>query len=347
LTFANVLAFFETYAFSREKSLDLENSVGDFTVLDRWIISRLQELIWEVRDGLDRYDITKSARLLDEFIDDLSRWYLRRSRRRFQHPESERDQAVAQDVLLYVISVLAKIIAPFAPFFAEYVFQRIARRVANHEESVHLCSWPEAAKSLISKELNEAMDFVRRISALGLKARAKAGIKARQPLKELRIKNAELRIKDKDSKELLDLIKDELNVKEIKSVKEIKEEKNWVLEKEGDLEISLNFEITVQLKEEGILREIIRQVQEMRRDAGLKPKDKILFRFDSYSQNSELKRIIGAGANLIKKEINAKEISVGDRPKQVFDVERELELEGEKIWLGIKDELGTDILHFG
>ncbi len=344
LTLANVLAFFETYAVREEKSLDLESSAKDFTALDRWIISRLQELIAEVRVGLDQYDITKSARLIDGFVDDLSRWYLRRSRRRFQHPESGRDRAAAQDVLFYVISALAKIIAPFTPFFAEYVFQKIARRVAKREESVHLCGWPEENKKLISKELNEAMNFVRQVAALGLKARAKAGVKVRQPLPKLKIKNSKFKISL--NKELLELIQDEINVKEIEQVEEIKEGRNWVLEKEGNLEIALNIEITARLKEEGILRELIRQVQEMRRDAGLRPGDKILFRYDSRTERpvrrsfgeggSDLERIIGGNKGFVKKEINAGEIQAGDRPKQVFDIEREIGMEGEKLWLGIK-----------
>src|SRR3989338_5009710 len=165
---------------------------------------------------------------------------------------------------------------------------------------------PKKKKAGIIKD----MEMVRLVVAEALKLRAQAGIKVRQPLQEFRIKNLELRNKQ----ELLELIKDEVNVKKITFGGELK----------------LDTKITPELKEEGMIREFIRNIQEMRRDTGRKPSQKISCQIMG---SQELERIIGRWTKFIKKETNTIELKVGG--KRIFKVEREVEFDGQTLWIGI------------
>lgn len=195
------------------------------------------------------------------------------------------------------------------------------------QDSAHLCNWPNTNKSLIDKELNEKMDLVRQIVALGLKLRAKSGLKVRQPLQKLEVRSKKL---EKD-KELLSLIKDELNIKEVRFVEKITE--GLKEEKEGLIKIGLDTKITPQLKEEGTVREVIRQIQDMRKDAKYKPRWLAMV---NYSTTSELDKIFLEHREYIKKETNLKDFVGEKESKKAFDVEKEITLDSQKLWLGIK-----------
>jgi len=161
------------------------------------------------------------------------------------------------------------------------------------------------------------MEKVREIVSLALAQRAKASIKVRQPLSKLKIKNAKLKIND----ELINLIKDEVNIKEIVFDKKIKNE------------IELDTEITPQLKEEGIIREVIRQIQEMRKKIGLKPKDKISVRcFGSQKLND----LLNKSSQIIMREGKIKNFQIRSKEKEIFDFEKEINVEKENLWLAIK-----------
>jgi len=321
ITFWNCYLFFETYKTTYNLQLTTYNSKNtlDYNpsttqqgrVLDRWIISKLNGLIREITENLDKYDVIGAARNIENFVvNDLSLWYIRRSRRRFQKPETKEELKEASQTLAHTLLTLNKLAAPFIPFLSEKIYQ-LPRW--NLGKSVHLEDWPKTNKELIDEKLEKKMEKVRKIVTVALAERARARLKVRQPLSELQITNYNLR----KEKELLNLIKEEVNVKEITFGKTFK----------------LETKITPELKEEGVVREIIRSLQEMRKKAKLKPQHKILVR---YFGTANLNRILNKNRNFILKETKAKDFLLGERPKRVFDVEREVKIDGENLWLGIK-----------
>jgi len=276
----NVLEFYKLY----ENNTKANNTSKN--VLDTWILARLEELVRISTEGYEQYKLDIATRPLTNFIDDFSVWYLRRSRDRFKEPfgtaqgRDTDDKKIALATLRYVLRELSLVMAPSMPFFAEYLFQAV--RENNEIESVHLTKWPKVLKlKKTETEIIEQMDEVRSIVTMALAERNLKGIKVRQPLASLKIKNQKLKIKNND--ELLDLIKDEVNVKEI------------VFDDKIENEVELDTNITKELKEEGIIRDIIRDVQAKRKELGLKPEDKILVEIfankklpDFFKKNEEM-----------------------------------------------------------
>jgi len=309
----NSYLFFETYNQKSKIKIKIKNQ----NLLDQWIISRLNGLILKTTNSLDKYDITSSARLIENFvINDLSLWYLRRSRRRFQKPKTEKELREASQVFNFIFFTLIKLTAPFIPFLSEEIYQRISNfqfSGPHSFRSIHLEKWPRVNKKLINKNLERKMEKVREVVNIALAERVKAKIKVRQPLNELQITNYEL----KKELELLELIKDEVNVKKIVFGKVLK----------------LDTRITSELKEEGIVREIIRHLQEMRKKAGLKPKDKILIR---YSTTPFLTEILKRNEETILKEARIKNFRFSEKKEEKFDLEEEIKIDQENLWLSIK-----------
>ena len=328
-TVLNTLSFLRLYS-GKMKISASKAPTKPKHVLDRWILSRLQSLIEQINKEMEKYELTRASRPLEEFVEDLSNWYVRRSRARFQHPKSRSEYLEAAGTLAFVLAEFAKAAAPFTPFLAEIVYKNLS----NEKESAHLENYPEVNKKFIDKKLNELMDLTRKIAALGLKARAAAGIKVRQPLQKLRILNLKLQIE----KELIELLKEELNIKEVESVKNLPEGPGWLIETNGRISVALNTELTAELKEEGLIRELVRNIQEMRRDAGLKPQEKIAAR---YSCSGGLEEIIGKHRDNLKQAISADKLEAGLKEKQVFAAEKTFDLETvpgdtKNIWIGIK-----------
>jgi isoleucyl-tRNA synthetase len=316
LTFWNCFSFFETYVPKKLRITNYELPITN-NVLDRWIVSRLNQLIFKTTAFLEKYDVTNTARSIEDFvINDLSLWYIRRSRKRFQKPENEEELKEASKILSFILLTLSKLTAPFIPFLSEHIFHR-SSFIVHRSESVHLEEWPVAKKDLIDENLEEKMEKVREIVALALAKRKKAKIKVRQPLALLKIKNQKSKIKN--DKELLELIKEEVNVKEI------------IFDEKIESEIELDTKITPELKEEGILREVIRNLQEMRKEAGYKPKDLILI---SFLTNPKHKEILMKNKERIIQETKAKELREKElkQPK----LKRETIIDGEKLILAIK-----------
>ncbi|MEK9177833.1 MAG: class I tRNA ligase family protein, partial [Patescibacteria group bacterium] len=255
-------------------------------ILDCWIISRLNETIKLVTDGLEAGELDKVSRLIVDFIDDLSTWYLRRSRDRFKEEEKNKEEALA--TTRYVLLTLAKIMAPFTPFFAEHVY----KEVGGEKESVHLEDWPEAGRFDIKNLKN--MKIVRDISSKGLEARMLAKINVRQPLKELRIKNDELGIKN--ALELIKLIKDEVNVKEV------------IFDSSIEKEVELELTMTPELKEEGEVRELLRKIQDLRKEKGLVVGDMAIL-----VVMNNLRDLVSRNMEMLKKNTNLKNIEFGDK----------------------------------
>ncbi len=317
LTFWNSFIFLQTYV---DKSEMPEKLIFPKTnnVLDRWIISRLNNLIGKVARNLDRYNAAVASSAIEKFfVDDLSLWYIRRSRQRF-HPAPElgsvrgketREEAIG--TLYCVILNLLKLIAPAMPFLAEEIYQNLKSK--NMPESIHLVDWPEANKESINHKLEEEMENIREIVVSALAERAKIGIKVRQPLASLQIPKSKIQI----PKELLELLKDEINVKEIAFGKTFK----------------LDTKITPELEEEGQIREIIRNIQGMRKVAGLKPND-IISVF--YSGDPGLNKFLLKNKKFILGEARVKDLILKGETKQVFNTEKEIKVDNQNLLLAIK-----------
>jgi len=243
----NVHTFYATYA----KDLKGDESWRESTnSLDRWILARLGELRDEITEGMERYELDSATRGIDKFVDDLSTWYLRRSRERFKGDDAE-DKEWALSTTRAVLLVFSKLIAPFMPFVAEELYQKV--KLARGKESVHLESWPEAWE--VNTALIEKMGNTRRLVELALAQRAGKGIKVRQPLAVVEV--------SKDEGEFFEeLVMDEVNVKHVAI---------GAYEK-GVMTLDTN--ITPELRKEGRFRELTRTVQDLRKKEGLTPEDK-------------------------------------------------------------------------
>jgi len=315
LTLWNSFLFFQTYS-DKEILGNKAPLSKNKNILDCWIVSCLNHLIIKVTRDLDRFNAAAAALAIEDFFtEDLSLWYIRRSRKRFQRPKNEKEKKEAAAVLYYLLLNLMKIMAPMMPFLSEEIYQNL--KTKKMPESVHLCDWPKSDRNLINSSLEENMGKTREIVGLALAERAKLGIKVRQPLAQLKIKRKRFRI----DKELLELIKEEVNVKEVISDPKIKEE------------IKLDAKITQKLREEGMIREAIRNIQEMRKEIGLKPLHKIAIQF---SGAANLNKILLRNRNFILKETKAEDFRLGDKSKTNFDTEKEITVGQEKLWLAIK-----------
>jgi len=307
-TLSNSYNFFSTYT---ENNFKLKDNFKSGNLLDKWIISSLENLNRKIIEKLENYDIVDAARLFEDFVDDLSNWYIRRSRKRFQKPEEEPKKEEASQTLYCVLLKLTKLLAPFTPFFSDSVYKNLKGK----EESVHLENYPDPKVDLIDNEIENKMTLIINTATEVLSMRAAAGIKVRQPLAILKIRGEEI------DKELIDLLKDEVNVENIIFDNNLKDK------------IELDTKITPELKEKGIIREIIRNIQEMRKKANFKPKDEISVQF---SGGTELNNIIEKNKKAILIEGKIKNIQIGKEIKDTPDIKEEIVVDNEKLWLAIK-----------
>ncbi len=281
----NIVAFYELY---KDETIVAHNKSEN--VLDKWVLSRLNELIKNGTNSLEKFQVFESARPIRDFVNDFSTWYVRRSRERFKS-DDKNEKGDALGTTLFVLKELSKYMAPFTPFFAEQVYQQI--KVNGDAESVHLCGWPEAGE--VDSEIIENMKKVREVVTSALEIRQKSGHKVRQPL-------AKLSIPENLSQNLLDIISDEVNVKEVVV---------------GGSEVKLDTELTEELKKEGIARDIIRAIQDARKKENLNPNDAI-----KIVMCTDKKEIVDEYMEMIKSPTGVTEISYsGD--KQAYPVEVE------------------------
>ena len=207
-TLKNVYNFFALYS-NQDKlePAELKIDYGQRPELDRWIISKYNSLIKEVTEDMDRYDHMKSVRKIQEFVnEDLSNWYIRRARRRFWGEELNDDKKAVYATTYEVLVGISKMIAPFAPFISDEMYQNLTG-----EESVHLAYFPKADETLIDKKVEERMDLVRTLVGLGRGTREKERIKVRQPLSEILVDGKYQDVIE----DLTPLIMEELNVKKV------------------------------------------------------------------------------------------------------------------------------------
>ncbi len=309
----NILAFYQLY----QNGTPADNTSKN--VLDIWILSRLSRLIKAVTDGYESYRVDLATRPLVDFIDEFSVWYLRRSRERFKEegPKGYPDKRDALATLRYVLHSLSLVMAPITPFSAEDIYQNL--KTEKMPESVHLCDWPKVNKKLIDDGLEDKMDEVRSVVNLALAERSEKGIKVKQPLSKLKVRNTKLKIRD--NKELLDLVKDEVNVKEV------------IFDSKIDKETELDAKITDELKSEGSAREVVRHVQDMRKSAGLKPADRIAVYF---SCEDKLTKLLEKNKEYILREIRAGDFYLNSEKQAQFDLEKEVEVDSQKLLIAVK-----------
>ncbi len=271
----NVLAMYELFA-------DGTNAKEDSAhVLDRWIVARLNELIAESTTGYESYELDRATRPIADFIDDLSVWYLRRSRDRLKG-DNATDKALALGTLRHVLQSLALVMAPVMPFYADYLWGKV--KPDSGPISVHLAAWPKGGA--LDSGLIEEMRITRNYVSLALEARTRANIKIRQPLQTLMVKTKVV----PEAEPFLALIREEVNVKEI------------VQDESLATEVELDTTITPELKAEGDMRELVRALQEMRKQANLQPSDRIALTIATESDGellikkfeADIMRVVGA-----------------------------------------------------
>ena len=243
----NIYNFFVTYA-----NLDEWDSKAiSKNVLDQWIMHRLEELIQKVTNSLEKFDAATAAGEIEIFVTDVSQWYVRRSRERVGPSAKHNDDKICCLATLYKILVtISRLLAPFTPFLAEEIYRNLTGN-----ESVHLEEWPETTLKAVNQnfDLNDQMRTVRQICELGHSLRKTNGIKVRQPLNTCQISNIKYQMTEK----LLQLIKDELNVKNVTLVKG-----------NGEMKVQLDTDLTPELVLEGDARELVRQIQILRKEKG-------------------------------------------------------------------------------
>lgn len=285
----NVYTFFEMYG---GFDLDLTQE-GKYkhpkNVLDVWVLARLKETATQITKATDKYELDRATRPIGDFVDDVSTWFLRRSRDRFKSEDVE-DRNSAMFTTRTIILEFAKLLAPSMPFIAEDLYLKITGGLI--KESVHLEDWSMNLVGELTDEeklVLESMKEVRLLVTLGLEARAKAGIKVRQPLNSLKVKSEKL----KANAGYFQLILEEVNVKEI------------IFDESNVNEVELDINITEDLRQEGIMRDIVRAIQEMRKNKNLKPNDVVSLVVDT---DAEGKKIFEKFNDEISKPTGLKEI---------------------------------------
>lgn len=341
-TLYNTYAFFALYANIDQFEIDQNNltPVAERSELDRWILSLLQTLIAEVDESYNAYEPTRATRAIQAFVDEhLSNWYIRLSRRRFWKGEMTADKKAAYETLYTCLMSVAQMMAPVAPFFADWLFRNLAVADKNAAESIHLALWKEAETSLIDIALNERMQLAQDISSMVLSLRKKSGINVRQPLAKILLPVLDQKFADKV--ELVkELILSETNIKNIeyitdtagfikkkikpnfkalgpkvgKDMKLVAEVINnlsqeqlgqfestgeylipgtdyliqladveiiaedipgWQVTNLGSLTVALDVTITEELKQEGLSRELINRIQNLRKELNFEVTDRI------------------------------------------------------------------------
>ena len=317
----NMYDFFTMYAEvdGWEFNGDLSDPLHDLTnPLDIWIVSRLHQLIIEVERGLNNYNLQDATKPILPFLDDASNWYVRRSRRRFWKSEDDGDKNDAYRTLHYVLVRLSYMLAPFTPFLAEELYHNLT----GDNESIHLKDWLPAGE--IDNSMLRDMNALRTAVNDGLSKRASEGIKVRQPLASVKLVNTISQDTPAEVAQfLIDIAKDELNVKSVEIVTDSESES-------AQPSVVYDLTITPELKREGLMREIVRHVQSARKQAGLQIDDRIVLSISS--DDSEISQAVDAFADVIKAETLAVELNSAADESEKYDAK----IEGKLVEISLK-----------
>ncbi|UOG66731.1 isoleucine--tRNA ligase [Candidatus Nanosynbacter sp. HMT-352] len=317
----NMYDFFTMYAEvdGWEFNGDLSDPLHDLTnPLDIWIVSRLHQLITEVERGLNNYNLQDATKPILPFLDDASNWYVRRSRRRFWKSEDDGDKNDAYRTLHYVLVRLSYMLAPFTPFLAEELYHNLT----GDNESIHLKDWLPAGE--IDNSMLRDMNALRTAVNDGLSKRASEGIKVRQPLASVKLINTISQDTPAEVAQfLIDIAKDELNVKSVEIVTDSESES-------AQPSVVYDLTITPELKREGLMREIVRHVQSARKQAGLQIDDRIVLSISS--DDSEISQAVNAFADVIKSETLAVELNFVINESEKYDAK----IEGKLVKISLK-----------
>ncbi len=317
----NMYDFFTMYAEvdGWEFNGDLSDPLRNLTnPLDIWIVSRLHQLITEVERGLNNYNLQDATKSILPFLDDASNWYVRRSRRRFWKSEDDGDKNDAYRTLHYVLVRLSYMLAPFTPFLAEELYHNLT----GDNESIHLKDWLPAGK--IDNSMLRDMNALRTAVNDGLSKRASEGIKVRQPLASAKLINTISQDTPAEVAQfLIDIAKDELNVKSVEIVTDSESE---------SVQPSVVYDLTItpELKREGLMREIVRHVQSARKQAGLQIDDRIVLSISS--DDSEISQAVDAFADVIKSETLAVKLNSAVDESEKYDAK----IEGKLVEISLK-----------
>ena len=371
-TLYNTYSFFALYAnVDCYDATTCEAVKADAPEIDRWIISKLNSLIKGVTAELEDFDPTRAGRLIDSFVNnDLSNWYVRLNRKRFWGKEMSADKKSAYDTLYTCLMTVARLLAPFAPFYADQLYSDLG----GNSESIHLDRWPVADESVIDADLEARMDMAQRITSMVLALRRKVNIKVRQPLAQIMVPAIDATQK-KHIEAVADLIKHEVNVKDltfvegqgilVKKVKcnfrvmgkkfgklmkqvaahmdalsqeeiaaleaagefnfelegqpikveaadvEIISEDipGWLVSNEGNLTVALEVELTEELRREGMARELINRIQNLRKETGLEITDRISVIIEPQAEAAAAVESFG---ELIKAQVLANDITLAE-----------------------------------
>jgi isoleucyl-tRNA synthetase len=332
LTLWNTYSFFVTYANLDDWRPSQAEGVTPQAELDRWILSELNLLVSDVDAHLSGYNPTDAGRRIEEFVELLSNWYVRRSRRRFWKSENDQDKLQAYATLYKCLTTVSHLIAPLMPFVAEEMYRNlVASQGDGAPESVHLSRFPEADRTLIDQRLMEATRLAMRIASLGRSARSKAGIRVRQPLAKVSVA-----LRTPEEAALVDSVReqvlDELNVKDITVVaaSEIDSTQKAAAE-EGGYAVLLDTDITPALADEGLARELVHRIQNMRKSAGFELMDRIA---TTYQAGANVHRVTASHGNYIRQETLSESLREGPPAEGAY--QEKFKLGGEEVVLGVK-----------
>lgn len=292
----NVFKFFLDYASVDKWDCRLSSPQvrEQLSALDSWVLSELTKLVVDVNKNLDKLNVSEASRLLEDFtVNKLSTWYLRRSRSRFGPTAKEEQKTVAYSVLYGVLVTLSKLSAPFVPFIAEFMYrQLVVAQNQSEAPSVHLADFPVGDNNLLNPTLVKQMDIVRNLAEQGLAQRKENAIKIRQPLGGKTFYQLTKQL----PAELETILKDELNLEDLE------------YRYGGESLLKLDLNITSDLRQKGEVRDLIRAIQEKRKELGTRLDDRIRVMLPSLPEDKVL-------IEQIKKETLATELKVGTELK--------------------------------
>ena len=375
-TLYNTYSFFSGYAnvdaFDNEAA---QVPVAERPEIDRWVLSVLNTLVKGVQKEMEGYDPTRAGRLIEDFVNnDLSNWYVRLNRKRFWGKEMSQDKLAAYQTLYTCLTTVAKLLAPFAPFFADQLFCDLGAAQLEGTTSVHLAKFPVVDEQLIDNELEERMGMAQKITSMVHALRKKVNIAVRQPLQAIMIPAV-----DDEQRRHIEAVKDlilsEVNVKELRFVegsgvlvKKVKcnfrtmgkkfgklmkgiaaamsaldqnqiaeletngkiavnvegnaveveaadveiiseDIPGWLVSNEGKLTVALEIELNDELRNEGMARELISRIQNLRKETGLEITDRI---YVTLTPNEKVEKAVAGFADYIKSQVLALDITLAD-----------------------------------